>query len=245
MSAQDESELAPFDAEVEDASSKGNTLRAAILGANDGLVSNLSLVMGVAGANFSDETVLLTGLAGLLAGACSMAMGEWISVQNSRELLQQEIVRQSLAFETDPNGKRRELAAIYRARGLTAREADTVAKRELGDTSRAVHTLAIEELRVDPHELGGSPWAAAGASFFLFPTGAIVPILPFLFAGGTTAIIGSVLLSGLALFGFGAVPTYLTGLNLFRGGLRQVVFGLGAASVAYAVGHVLGVAVAG
>ncbi|MCP4327097.1 MAG: hypothetical protein GY791_01495 [Alphaproteobacteria bacterium] len=239
------SEAVPIDPTELDTADKGNTLRAAILGANDGLVSNLSLVMGVAGADFARETVLVTGLVGLLAGACSMAMGEWISVHNSRELYGAQIARQSREFDNRPDQKRAELVAIFQARGLTAEEAATVAERELANRERAIHTLSVEELQIDPHDLGGSPWSAARASFLLFPTGAIFPILPFILVDGVEAILGSIVLSGIALFAFGAIPTRLTGLGLWRGGLRQLVFGLGAAGVAFGVGRLLGVAISG
>src|ERR671923_2869605 len=146
----------------------GNALRAAVLGANDGLVSNLSLVMGVAGAALSGPTILITGFAGLLAGACSMAMGEWLSVQSSRELYQRQIAIEAAEIAAVPDEERQELALIYQAKGLSAEEADRLAAEVIADTAHALDTLAREELGIDPEELGGSAWEAAATSFLLF-----------------------------------------------------------------------------
>ena len=159
----------------------GNALRAAVLGANDGLVSNLSLVMGIAGANAADNTILLAGFAGLIAGALSMAMGEWLSVTSSRELYEKQIATEAAELEQSPEEELEELVLIYRAKGLSETEARGLAGRILGQKEIALDTLVREELGIDPRKLGGSPWAAAGASFCLFslahiPGGAI----PFL-----------------------------------------------------------------
>ena len=142
----------------------GNALRAAVLGANDGLVSNLSLVMGVAGAQLSGEGVLITGLAGLLAGACSMAMGEWLSVQSARELSQRQLAIEADELRAAPQEEQQELALIYEAKGLPAEDARRVAAEIMTDETKALETLAHEELGIDPEELGGSPWEAAGMS---------------------------------------------------------------------------------
>jgi VIT1/CCC1 family predicted Fe2+/Mn2+ transporter len=160
----------------------GNALRAAVLGANDGLCSNLSLVMGVAGAAADARLILVTGLAGLLAGACSMALGEWVSVTSSRELAQREIRIESSELAEDPEGEGEELKLIYEAKGLSSGEADTMVRHLLTDRSTALDALAREELGIEPSELGGSAWEAAVSSFLLFAVGAAVPILPFLFA---------------------------------------------------------------
>src|SRR5213079_1712507 len=178
----------------------GNALRAAVLGANDGLVSNLSLVMGVAGAAVAEKTILLTGLAGLVAGACSMAMGEWLSVNSSRELYQKQIEIEKSELEHAPEEEIEEIALIYEAKGLPRPQAEALAKQMMANKDTALDTLVREELGIDPDELGGSAWSAAGTSFFLFAGGAVFPIIPFLFMKGETAIIGSLLLSGVTLF---------------------------------------------
>src|SRR5467141_1723106 len=158
----------------------GNALRAAVLGANDGLCSNLSLVMGVAGASVDSHGILVTGLAGLMAGAGSMALGEWVSVTSSRELAEREIRIEASELREDPEGEGEELKLIYEAKGLSPTEAETMARRLLSDRSTAIDALAREELGIDPRALGGSAWEAAVSSFVLFALGAIVPILPFL-----------------------------------------------------------------
>jgi VIT1/CCC1 family predicted Fe2+/Mn2+ transporter len=223
----------------------GNALRAAVLGANDGLVSNLSLVMGVAGAAMSERVLLVTGFAGLLAGAGSMAMGEWLSVQSSRELneRQLDIERQELA--TAPAEEAEELALIYQAKGLPEDQARTLAARLLAAPDTALDTLAREELGIDPRARGGSTWEAALTSFFLFAIGAIVPVLPFLFLQGSTALMASIGASAAALFLIGAGITLLTGRSVIFSGARSVVIGLGAAGLTWAVGRLVGVAISG
>src|SRR6266511_1818237 len=156
----------------------GNVLRAAVLGANDGLVSNLSLVMGVAGAQLSGQGVLITGLAGVLAGACSMAMGEWLSVQSARELAQRQLAIEADEIRAAPHEEQQELALIYEAKGLSADDAHKVAAELMTDDGKALETLAQEELGIDPTEVGGSPWEAAGMSFGLFAVGALLPVAP-------------------------------------------------------------------
>lgn len=223
----------------------GNALRAAVLGANDGLVSNLSLVMGVAGASGGGSAVLVAGFAGLLAGAISMALGEWLSVQSARELYERQIDLEAAELASMPEEEEAELALIYQAKGLPEAEAKALAKRLIADQDHALDTLAREELGVDPDELGGSAWAAAGTSFALFAGGALIPVLPFMLWQGSAAVAGSVGLSGLALFGIGAAITLLTGRGVWFSGLRQLSFGVAAAAVTYAVGHLLGVAIHG
>ena len=221
----------------------GNALRAAVLGANDGLVSNLSLVMGVAGAGLSSRTVLITGLAGLLAGAFSMAMGEWISVQSSRELHQRQLDREAEEIATDPEHERAELISLYQRRGLTAEEAGRLASRVMSSEMAALEAMAREELGFDPQELGGSAWVAAIASFAMFTIGAIIPVAPYTFSGGGDAVALSLLASGLALLGIGATITLLTGRSAWRSGLRQLAIGFGAAAVTYGAGYLVGAAV--
>jgi VIT1/CCC1 family predicted Fe2+/Mn2+ transporter len=212
----------------------GNALRAAVLGANDGLVSNLSLSMGVAGASGGGAAVLVAGFAGLLAGALSMAIGEWLSVQSARELYTHQI-----AVEEEE-----ELALIYEAKGLSAAQARTTAHSIVaGDAGHALDTLAREELGIDPDALGGSAWVAAGTSFCLFALGAAVPILPFLVASGQPAIVASVAVSVLALMAVGAAITVVTGASALRTGARQVVLGLAAAAITFGLGSLVGAAV--
>jgi VIT1/CCC1 family predicted Fe2+/Mn2+ transporter len=221
----------------------GNALRAAVLGANDGLVSNLSLVMGVAGASLTDRAVLVTGLAGLLAGACSMAMGEWISVQSSRELYEKQVGVEESEIATMPEEEEEELALIYMAKGLPEEEAKQVAARIMADEKTALEAMSREELGIDPQELGGSPWAAAASSFFLFAAGAIVPVLPFAFVHGRAGTAVSLVASGVGLFVIGFFITLFTGRGVLYTGLRQLVFGLGAAGTTFAIGHAIGVSV--
>lgn len=220
----------------------GNALRAAVLGANDGLLSNLSLVMGVAGATLDNRAVLIAGLAGLLAGASSMSLGEWLSVQSSRELYQRQIAIEARELDEAPDEEAEELALIYQAKGLSAAEAHALARRLMSNRGSALDTLAREELGVDPEELGGSAWEAAAFSFLLFALGAIIPVLPFLLIAGRGAVIASLLFSALGLFAIGAGITLLTGRSVWFSGLRQVVLGLLAAAITYGVGHLFGVA---
>lgn len=223
----------------------GNALRAAVLGANDGLVSNLSLVMGVAGATAAGRPVLIAGLAGLLAGALSMALGEWLSVQSSRELYEEEIATEREEIAELPGEEEEELTLIYQAKGIPEAMARQLAAHIMSDPESALDTLAREELGVDPATLGGSAWAAAGASFLLFSLGALVPVLPFLATAGYPALWWSLGLSAGALFGVGAAITLVTGKSVLRSGLRQVGFGLAAAAVTYGLGALLGVTLAG
>jgi len=222
----------------------GNALRAAVLGANDGLVSNFSLVMGVAGADSSGNAILIAGFAGLLAGALSMALGEWLSVQSARELYTNQIAVEAAEIEEMPEEEEEELRLIYEAKGVGIEQARTIAHRLVsGDRDQLLDTLAREELGIDPDELGGSPWVAAGTSFILFATGALVPILPFLFVRGATAIALSAVLAGAALFLLGAGITVVTGKNAMVAGLRQLGFGLAAAAITFGIGTLLGAAI--
>jgi len=223
----------------------GNALRAAVLGANDGLVSNLSLVMGVAGASMSGKAILITGIAGLLAGACSMALGEWLSVQSSRELYQHQIQIETQEIESAPEEEAEELALIYQSRGVEAEQARQMADRIMADHTSAVETLAREELSVDPKELGGSAWEAAITSFILFATGAIIPVVPFIFLSGINAVILSILLSTVGLFIIGAIVTLFTGRGVLFSGARMVLFGLAAAAVTFALGKLIGSSIGG
>jgi VIT1/CCC1 family predicted Fe2+/Mn2+ transporter len=219
----------------------GNNLRAAVLGANDGLVSNFCLMMGVAGAGTAGHTVLLTGLAGLVAGACSMALGEWLSVSNARELAATQLAREREEIEQTPESEQHELALIYQAKGLPKQDAQRVAAQIMQNPSAALDTLAREELGIDPGELGGNPWSAAGVSFGLFATGAIVPIVPVAVLSGRHAMIASILASAAALAAIGALTSLFNGRPASFSALRQVLFGCAAAAVTYGVGVLLGV----
>ena len=221
----------------------GNALRAAVLGVNDGLVSNAALVMGVAGAGVASRDILITGVAGLIAGACSMAMGEWISVQSSRELSERELAIERAHIAAEPDVERAELALVYEQKGLHPEEAVSVAERLSSDPVTALDTHAREELSIDPAELGGSPWVAAGTSFVLFVLGAILPVIPFIFLAGNTAVVTSLAIAALALFAIGAAITLLTGKGVLMSGARQLVFGAAAFAVTYGVGALFGTAV--
>jgi VIT1/CCC1 family predicted Fe2+/Mn2+ transporter len=226
-------------------SAGGNALRAAVLGASDGLLSNFNLVMGVAGAELSGKNILLTGFAGLLAGAISMALGEWISVRSSRELYEKQIRTEKDEIATAPEEEVEELVLIYQARGMDEATARRIATRLMSNPATAIDALARDELGINPEELGGSAGEAAITSFLLFALGAIVPVIPFLFLGGTTAIIVSAALSAAGLFAMGAAITLFTGRSILYSGIRQVFFGLAAAAAVFLIGHVIGVSITG
>jgi VIT1/CCC1 family predicted Fe2+/Mn2+ transporter len=226
-------------------SAGGNALRAAVLGANDGLVSNFSLVMGVAGAEVNNATIVLTGIAGLLAGAISMALGEWVSVQSSRELYQKQIRTEQEEIAANPAEEAEELALIYQARGLEENAARQLAQQMMSSEESAIAALSRDELGIDPEELGGSAWEAAITSFLLFAMGAIIPLFPFFFVSGGTAIVVSAVLSAIGLFGIGAAITLFTGRSVLFSGTRQMLFGLAAAAVTFGIGRLIGVSVAG
>lgn len=218
----------------------GNELRASVLGANDGLVSNLCLVMGVAGAGAAPRTILLTGLAGLIAGAVSMALGEWLSVTNSREFARAQLAQEAQEIEETPEAERKELALILQAKGLPRNEARRVAQELMRDNRTALETLAREELGIDPAEMGGAPWKAAGLSFALFAAGALCPVLPFLFTDGPTGMVWSTGLSTLALGGIGLASSLFSGRSPAYSALRQILIGALAAGTTYASGALIG-----
>ena len=218
----------------------GNALRAAVMGSNDGLVSNLSLVMGVAGANLPGHTILLTGFAGLLAGACSMALGEWLSVQSSRELYANQVRMEKEEVLMNPAEEAEELSLIYQAKGFNEAEARKMAGVLLENAEKASDTLAREELGIDPEELGGSAIAAALTSFGLFAVGAIIPVFPFLFLTGYTAVLASLGFSAGGLYITGAAITLYTGKPVFFSGGRQLLLGLLAAAVTFGIGKLIG-----
>lgn len=221
----------------------GNALRAAVLGANDGLVSNLSLVMGVAGAAIDERAILLTGLAGLVAGACSMAMGEWLSVTSSRELYEKQIATEAAELEFVPDEEKEELVLIYQAKGLGEPQARALAEKLLANKETALDTLAREELGIDPDSLGGSAWEAATSSFLLFALGAIFPVAPFFFLDGTAAVLGSLISAGVALALVGAGTSLFTGRSAWFSAARQLGIGYLAAGVTYGIGMLVGVSI--
>ncbi|GBC86926.1 hypothetical protein HRbin12_00926 [bacterium HR12] len=217
-------------------------LRAAIFGANDGLVSNLALVMGVAGGQASGRVILLAGVAGLLAGAFSMGAGEYVSVRSQRELFEREIALEAEEIRVMPEEEANELALIYRAKGIPKEEAEALAKAIFSDPQHALDTKAREELGLNPEELG-SPWGVAVSSFVSFATGAIVPVLPYLFTEGPAAFWAAVLAAAVALFAVGAGVGLLTGRSFVRGGLRQLFIGALAAAATFGIGRAIGVTV--
>jgi VIT1/CCC1 family predicted Fe2+/Mn2+ transporter len=220
------------------------SLRAAVFGVNDGLVSNLSLVMGVAGAAPDSQWILLSGLAGMLAGALSMAGGEFVSMLSQRELFEKQLALEREHIRTMPELERANLARIYQAKGLAPEQAEAVATQLLADPDTALDTIAREQLGLDPEELG-SPRAAAIASFLSFAAGAALPILPFLFVHGTLAVLLSFAVSALGLFVVGVLVSYFTARNPLLSGLRMTAIGLGAALVTYLIGRLIGVSVVG
>jgi VIT1/CCC1 family predicted Fe2+/Mn2+ transporter len=223
----------------------GNALRAAVLGANDGLVSNLSLVMGVAGAELAPRAILVTGLAGLVAGACSMALGEWLSVNTSREAYQRQIDTEAAELEQIPEEEQEELALIYQAKGLPEDQAKALAEQLIANKGTALDTLVREELGIDPEQLGGSAWGAAGTSFVLFALGAIFPVAPYFALAGNAAVAASLAASGVALALIGAGTSLFTGRGMAFSASRQLLVGYAAALVTYGLGKALGVAVTG
>jgi len=220
--------------------SGGNALRAAVLGASDGLLSNFSLVMAVAGASMSAHAILLTGAAGLLAGAMAMGLGEWISVQSSRELFQESIRREVDEIERIPEVEAQELMDLYQGRGFDEATSRAMTTQMMSDPDRALDAHLRDELRLDPATLGGSPWEAAFASFGLLAAGAIVPVAPYVFLSGTHAVVLSAALSAAGLFALGAGISRFTGKSLLWSGLRQVAFGLAAAGAVFLIGHLIG-----
>jgi VIT1/CCC1 family predicted Fe2+/Mn2+ transporter len=215
------------------------------MGASDGLISNFNLTMGVAGAAVGNKYVLLTGLSGLLAGAISMAIGEWISVHSSEELYQHQMDTERAEFEHAPEEELEELVVIYKARGMTESQALATAQAIFQDKEKAIQTLVSEEVGADAIVEEGSAWEAALTSFVLFSIGAIIPVLPYFFFSNTLAIGISVIMSVLGLFLLGAVITVFTGKSIWYSGIRQVFIGCLAAFFTFAIGHFIGVSING
>jgi VIT1/CCC1 family predicted Fe2+/Mn2+ transporter len=223
--------------------SGGGNLRAAVFGINDGLVSNASLIFGVAGASSDPAVVLLTGVAGLTAGAFAMATGEFVSVRSQRELFEYQIALERDELKEYPDAEAQELALIYKAKGLSGSEAARIAKQLVADPEHALDTLAREELGLNPDELG-SPWGAAISSLLSFALGAAVPLLPFAFGAGARALPIAGLLTAIALFAVGATLSLFTGRAAVFSGARMLLLGSLAAAVTFAVGKLFGVSVA-
>lgn len=220
--------------------SGGGNLRAAVFGVNDGLVSNASLILGVAGASANNSIILLSGVAGLLAGAFSMAAGEYVSVRSQREMFEHQIGLERDELAQYPEEEAAELALVYTARGLPSADALKLARSIIADPAQALETLAREELGLNPEDLG-SPWGVAIFSFLSFATGALVPLLPFFALGGERALLVSIAFTALALFGVGAVISLFTGRSALRDGLRMLSIGAAAGALTYAMGKLLGV----
>lgn len=235
----------PVDGEQTAGAGKSGTLRAAIFGVNDGLVSNAALIMGFAGAAQERGVILLAGISGLLAGAFSMGAGEYISMRVQRELLERMLHLEAHELGSDTETERVELAEIYRRKGLSAELADEIATELMRDPKVALDTHAREELGIDPDEGLGSPWGASIYSFLTFSVGALVPLVPFLFIAGTAGTVAAASVTGLALLVVGGFTSKLTGRPIVTSALRMFAIGMSAALVTYAVGAALGVSVAG
>jgi VIT1/CCC1 family predicted Fe2+/Mn2+ transporter len=221
---------------------RSGSLRAGVFGVSDGLVSNTALVMGFAGSGSSRTAILLAGVAGLLAGAFSMAAGEYVSMSSQREMYQREIALEAREVAEKPEEERAELVLLYRAKGLDRADAERLADRIMANPEVALNTLAREELGLDPDELG-SPWSAAISSLLAFALGAFVVVLPYLITGGRTALLAVIGLAVLALFAIGAGIGVLNGRSALRSGVRQLIAGGLAAAITFGVGHLIGTAV--
>jgi VIT1/CCC1 family predicted Fe2+/Mn2+ transporter len=223
--------------------SGGGNLRAAVFGINDGLVSNASLILGIAGASANTSVILLSGVAGLLAGAFSMAAGEYVSVRSQREMFEHQIGLERDELAQYPEEEAKELALIYAARGLSREDALKLAKAVISDPAQALDTLAREELGLNPEDLG-SPWGVAIFSFLSFAAGALVPLLPFFALSGGRALVISIGVTALALFAVGAAISLFTGRSALRDGLRILFIGAAAGALTYGIGKLLGVSLA-
>lgn len=222
-------------------SAGSGSLRAAVFGVNDGLVSNTSLILGVAGAGAGNAMILLSGIAGLLAGAFSMAAGEYVSMRSQREFHEHQIALEREELDQYPGEEAAELALIYQAKGISVEESIRLAERLIQDPDRALDTLTREELGLNPDELG-APLGAALASFLAFSAGALIPLLPYLLLSGDQALLGVLMASGISLFGVGATLSLFTGRHALSGGLRMLGIGAAAGFASWLIGNGLGVA---
>lgn len=230
-------------AEAHGAGSLGNNLRAAVLGANDGLTSNWCLMMGVAGGGMPTSAIILTGIAGLFAGACSMALGEWLSVTNAQEMARSQMDTDVKELHATANWKREQLALIYEAKGMTEEEAQRAADRVVAQNPEAIETLIGEERMIAVAGFGNNPTSAAAYSFSLFALGAAVPLLPFFFATSWHAIAAASILSLLALVAIGLLTSFFNGRTPLFSALRQVGIGAAAAALTYGVGRLVRAAI--
>lgn len=235
----------PVGTEQSAGAGKTGTLRAAIFGVNDGLVSNAALIMGFAGAGETGSVIVLAGIAGLLAGAFSMGAGEYVSMRVQREVLERMLHLEAHELGSDPEGELAELAEIYQAKGVPPELATALATELSRDPATALDTHAREELGIDPTEGLGSPWGAAASSFVTFSLGALVPLVPFLLSSGTAGVVVSAIVTGLALLGVGALTARVTGRSAWLSGFRMLAIGGAAAAVTYLIGLALGVSVIG
>jgi VIT1/CCC1 family predicted Fe2+/Mn2+ transporter len=220
----------------------GGALRAAVFGMNDGLLSNLLLVLAVAGGTSNRHILLLAGVGGMVAGAFSMAAGEWVSVQSMRELYERELSVEREELAAFPEEEQEELALIYEAKGIPTAEARALAARIMRQPDSALDTLAREELGLSASDLG-SPWVAAGSSFASFAAGALVPVIPFLLGSGTAALVAAVVLSALTLVLVGGAISVFTGRSAGRGSLRMLGIATLVGAVSYLVGRLVGASV--
>jgi VIT1/CCC1 family predicted Fe2+/Mn2+ transporter len=221
---------------------RAGSIRAAVFGINDGLVSNVALVLGVAAAGADQRTLVITGFAGLLAGAFSMAVGEFVSVASQRDLLKRQVDLEARELAEDPDEEEAELRAIFQGKGLSAAQAADMARTIMKDPRQALDTLVREELGLDPTDLG-SPYGAAGASFVMFAIGAAVPLVPFFVAAGRIATTGSAVLSGAVLAAVGGLLGVLSGTGFFRSAFRMIALAAVAAGATIAIGRLIGVSV--
>jgi VIT1/CCC1 family predicted Fe2+/Mn2+ transporter len=219
-----------------------NNLRAAVFGINDGLISNMSLILGVAGANVNQHIILLTGIAGLLAGACSMGAGEYISVRSQREVFERQIAIEKQELEEYPEEEKEELSFIYQARGMHEKEANSLAALMINNPETGLNTLAREELGLDPDNLG-SPVGAMVASFLSFSIGAFIPLFPFLFANNTESLLTSIVITGMTLFLIGSILSLFTNRNPLLQGLRMLFVGAIAGTFTFFIGKLFGIVV--
>lgn len=225
-------------------SKAGGNLRAIVFGANDGLVSNTCLIFGVAGANASPSVVLTTGAAGLVAGALSMASGEWVSVRSQRELCESQLAEEREELERYPDEEAEELALIYEARGVPIEDARKMTRAMLSNREQLLETLAREELGLDPQALG-SPWGAAISSFFAFALGAVIPLVPFLLESIPRPELAAAVLSAVSLFGIGVAVALFSGRSALVGGARMLAIGTAVGALTFAIGHLFGAEIAG
>jgi vacuolar iron transporter family protein len=219
---------------------RSGATRAAVFGVSDGLVSNTALVMGFAGANPGGSTILFAGLAGLLAGAFSMAAGEYVSVASQRDLFHREIEKERQELLEKPEEEQKELELIYRAKGIDRATAAATAEQIMRDPQKALETLAREELGLNPDELG-SPTKAALASFIAFGFGAIIVVIPYLFGSGMAALVTAIVMAGVSMLAVGGVVGWLSGRGVVFSAMRQFAWGAGAAAVTYIVGSLIGI----